>query len=102
MTELTIAGSTVSAPPGSAVSGVIATGTIAVAPSATLLAYTDWGDGIAQDSRSSITLGNGGFNVPFSVNGTHKYANTGTYQGTVTVMAPLTQSSASAKFTVIN
>ena len=102
VTELTIAGSTVSAPPGSAVSGVIATGTIAVAPSATLLANTNWGDDIGQDSRSSITLGNGGFNVSFSVNGTHKYANTGTYEGTVTVRDPLTQSSASAKFTVIN
>jgi hypothetical protein len=101
VTELTLAGSPVTFAPGSLFSGTVASGTVASAQSAVLTANIDWGDQTA--SAGSVVLPTQSIlSLPFTVNGSHTYASSGSFQGTVTVTDQTTAFSAQTTFTASN
>jgi hypothetical protein len=99
VTELTLVGSPVTASAGS-FSGEVASGTVPTS-TAPLTASIDWGD-------QTVSVGSIVFSppvapgVPFIVNGSHTYASSGSFQGTVTVTDATTTFSAQSTFTASN
>jgi hypothetical protein len=97
VTELALTGLPI-APGGSAFTGVLATGTAALADP--LTASIAWGDQTV--SAGTVVVPSPGFNEPFSVSGSHTYASAGTFQGAVTVTDSTNHFSKVASFAATN
>ena len=97
VTELALTGSPI-APGGAAFTGVVATGTAALADP--LTASIAWGDQTV--SAGTVVVPTPGFNEPFTVSGSHTYASAGTFQGAVTVTDSTNHFSKVAPFAATN
>jgi hypothetical protein len=103
VTELTLVGSPVTSAPGSLFSGAVASGTAASGSQfAAFTASIDWGDQTVSAGSIVPTFPPTTTSVSFTVTGSHSYASTGSFQGTVTVTDGTTHFSAETTFTASN
>jgi hypothetical protein len=100
VTELTLVGSPVTSAPGALFSGLIASGTAASGSQfAALTASIDWGDQTVSAGSIVPTNPPTTLLLLFTVTGSHTYASSGSFQGTVTVTDQTTHFSAETTFT---